>query len=193
MKDIALIGDGKVCTTSRDFAKKMGLAHATTAILLRKHKDGLEALSPLHEATFKTTGRTEVEYLLTPSHVAYLLSAAKNPGTHAILGKLVNDLPKKVQQIILQAVKDMDLADVPPDRFVYAAQDSEGRIKIGISKDPERRVAELNIGNPDTLTLVYQRPTTLPRYGDEVEAHKACSQYRIRSEWFRPAALEILQ
>ena len=93
---------------------------------------------------------------------------------------------------LLEALSNMDLEDVPPDRFIYAAQDSRGRLKIGISKHPEQRIQQLNIGHPDLLKLVYVRPAHLPGYGSEIEAHNLAWQYKIRSEWFKPEALELL-
>ena len=47
----------------------------------------------------------------------------------------------------------MQLNDTPV--FVFTAiESSTGRIKIGISKNPEARIKQLQQGNPDSIVLV---------------------------------------
>ena len=95
---------------------------------------------------------------------------------------------------VLEAINDMDTDDLTEDRtkFVYAAADDTGRIKVGISIDPAKRVKQLSAGNASSLRLVYVRQADKPKYASEVEAHRALAEYQIRSEWFEPDALEVL-
>ena len=92
---------------------------------------------------------------------------------------------------IITAVNLFDAPDLP-DRYIYAAQDSQGRLKIGISKNPEERVKQLNVGHPDNLELVYTAKAIDNTYMSEQLAHEKCKDYHLRSEWFSAPALELL-
>lgn len=83
---------------------------------------------------------------------------------------------------ILDMFADLDVPD-PEEYFVYAAQEVEtGRIKIGISKNPERRVRTLNTGNSRDLRLIHAVPA--PNcFDDERLAHGRATGW-IRGEWF---------
>ena len=86
---------------------------------------------------------------------------------------------------VLQLLKDFDVDDVPSDRYVYVAKEEiSGRYKIGISKDPERRVKQLNTGNPEKLILVASHKVTHKGYLSEKRAHKALAENNMRGEWF---------
>jgi len=90
-----------------------------------------------------------------------------------------------VTSTIVNLVSSLDTHDLPVDRFVYVARESvSGRYKIGISKDPERRVKELNIGNPEELVLVHHYKATEDGHLSETLAHALFEEHRLRSEWF---------
>ena len=105
-----------------------------------------------------------------------------------------------VQMALFESIKDFSLVlnslknfsvdqevinDCKSPLFVYAMKEvGTGNIKIGISKDPQERLRQLQTGNSNELQLVAYREATNERFKDETEAHKANSQYRIRGEWF---------
>ena len=93
---------------------------------------------------------------------------------------------------IVEILLNFDFDDMP-DRFVYAAVDGAGRVKVGISKDPVERVKQLNVGNADKLELAYVKSAHDPGYLSESKAHDKLAKYNIRSEWFEPPALKELQ
>ncbi len=93
---------------------------------------------------------------------------------------------------LIRALQDIDTDDIPV-RYVYAATDNQGRVKIGISNNPERRLMELNTGNADELRLIFVKETVNERYSDETALHNTAKQYHIRSEWFDNRATEVLQ
>lgn len=65
--------------------------------------------------------------------------------------------------------------------FVYAIE-SGSAVKIGWAIDPERRLAELNVGSPARHKLLgFVRGTK----EHECELHRLCVKERIRGEWFR--------
>jgi hypothetical protein len=66
--------------------------------------------------------------------------------------------------------------------FVYFIQDVNGPVKIGKAYDPNARLAELQCGNPQPLTL---RSVVLAASDTEYRLHVAWVGYRIHGEWFR--------
>jgi hypothetical protein len=69
------------------------------------------------------------------------------------------------------------------DQEVYVIEHELGLYKIGISMNPEKRLRELQVGNPFTLTL---RQTANPVNARRVEKHlhDTLSRYHFRGEWF---------
>lgn len=69
--------------------------------------------------------------------------------------------------------------------FVYVIQAQEsGRIKIGISANPAKRLSQVQNGNPEHLRLVGAVPG-----GRRLESqlHSELAQYRLCGEWFEPS------
>jgi len=69
------------------------------------------------------------------------------------------------------------------DQQVYVIEHELGLYKIGISMDAEKRLRELQVGNPFTLRL---RQTENPVNARRVEQHlhDTLSRYHFRGEWF---------
>lgn len=69
--------------------------------------------------------------------------------------------------------------------LVYFIQSgSGGPIKIGLAIEPERRLSELQTGNPHELTL---RASVKGGRVAERKYHRSFSEFHIRGEWFEPA------
>lgn len=56
-------------------------------------------------------------------------------------------------------------------------------VKIGKALNPETRLAELQVGNPDELDLLLVLPHSAPF--EEHQLHWRFDRYRIRGEWFK--------
>lgn len=68
--------------------------------------------------------------------------------------------------------------------FIYfVCTGSGGPIKIGWSLNPERRLAMLQVGNPERLKLVGAVAGTRE---DERRIHEVLAPEHIRGEWFFP-------
>lgn len=71
-----------------------------------------------------------------------------------------------------------------PGSFVYFIQCGEaGPIKIGLSRCPNRRLAQLQTAHSEPLRLLHAEP------GDRVDEegmHAWFAHARIRGEWFHP-------
>lgn len=89
---------------------------------------------------------------------------------------------------ILSAFSSFEIPDDMPDMFVYAIKESDsGNIKIGISRDPKRRLKQLQTGNSSKLELVAYAEAK-NKYSDESFAHSINSDNHVRGEWFNEKA-----
>lgn len=97
-------------------------------------------------------------------------------------------------QDLLTALEAFDIPDdLPPDLFIYAIREQDtGHIKLGISRDPSARLAQLQTGNSSKLQLVAVRPA-VSRFADERAVHADAEAHRLRGEWFTASALSVLQ
>ncbi len=79
-------------------------------------------------------------------------------------------------------------------KLVYFAQAaSGGPIKIGVSRDPVRRVRALSIGSPDAIELLATLPGGVWLEG---KLHEYFADYRLHGEWFdedTPALSELIE
>ena len=74
-----------------------------------------------------------------------------------------------------------------PDGWVYWIGGDTGPIKIGWSKDPEKRLKQFQPGSPVELRVIHRVAGT---YNDERRWHNELSNERLHGEWFeRGAAL----
>lgn len=78
--------------------------------------------------------------------------------------------------------------------YVYVAQVESGAIKIGASNDVQSRIAELQTGNHERISLIYQMEFPSLEIAYEVESifHRRYADYNIRGEWFSKDASELI-
>ena len=85
---------------------------------------------------------------------------------------------------IIAALEDFEIPENLPTMYVYAIRNNHtGRIKLGISENPERRLKELQIGNDCELELLAYREAA-NRFKDEKAIHNRHQHLRVRGEWF---------
>jgi len=68
-------------------------------------------------------------------------------------------------------------------RTVYYVRSASGLIKIGIADDVAKRLATLQTGNAELLTVIATEPGGRAR---ELTLHNRFHFARVRGEWFRP-------
>ena len=70
--------------------------------------------------------------------------------------------------------------------YVYDIRSTNYYFKVGVAKKPERRLLELQTGNPESLQIeaLILCPSEKSAYGLESLLHKKFSRRRVRSEWF---------
>jgi hypothetical protein len=76
--------------------------------------------------------------------------------------------------------------------YVYAIrEEGTGNIKLGISTNPERRLAQLQTGNSSQLSLIGMR-IAVDGYRTERRIQEANKQHHIHNEWYtEQATLEV--
>lgn len=80
--------------------------------------------------------------------------------------------------------------------YVYFIQAGKGHIKIGVSKDPEARLRELQVGaSGRELVLLATLPFRSREEAFEMEKylHAELAKFRINGEWFKRAITRHLR
>ena len=75
--------------------------------------------------------------------------------------------------------------------YVYLIKKSSGGIKIGVSKNPESRLKQLQTSCGEKLSIVARLPFKSRKQAFEFEKilHIKFSKYRIGGEWFKSCIL----
>jgi hypothetical protein len=77
------------------------------------------------------------------------------------------------------------IMDYKNSAYVYVIGSvNEGLYKIGVSRNPIRRLKNIQASNPTPLALVAMRYTDRP-FAEEKRLHTALSPYRRNGEWFK--------
>lgn len=66
---------------------------------------------------------------------------------------------------------------------LYVIRSEAGPVKIGISADPIRRLAQIIYGQPFTATLEHTREVDRELH-TEAAVHRELAEYHRRAEWF---------
>ena len=102
----------------------------------------------------------------------------------AKLKEYKNELNAYKLDKMIHSMTEKEATKRKPTGYVYFVQGCcGGAIKIGYSKEPERRLKELQTGYPDTLRILVLVPGTEKTekyYQRKFEVH------RLNGEWFRP-------
>lgn len=69
--------------------------------------------------------------------------------------------------------------------FIYIIrEEGKGRLKIGISNNPEKRLKTLQTGSAEDLTLLYTSLVCSNSLEIETNVHEHFKEYLVRGEWF---------
>lgn len=82
--------------------------------------------------------------------------------------------------------------------YVYFIQSGNGKsapVKIGLAKDIEKRISDLQVGNPQPLKLIASIPCRSRKHAEHLEGwlHRCFSNCHMRGEWFRGGKINIKQ
>ena len=175
--------------SSRDIAKLIEKQHSNIKISAeRLAASGV--IGAFAEQEFTHNGNTYTEYLLNKRD-SFIVVAKVSP-QH--IGKVI-DAWGRTQQSLDELLAALDAFDVPEecsDMYVYAIQNTTtGNIKLGISRNPEQRLKQLQTGNDCTLKLVaYKKAKN--KFKDETTLHYNYSSAHVRGEWFNNSSINAI-
>ena len=193
--NLVSIDNGPV-TSTEAIADAFRIEHASVVRLVRKHRDDLEKFGSVdfREVTFMTNGGAQRRYTadLNAAQTAFVVSSLRNKASSKVIGGLIAALPEQYRLSVMDLVNDMDIEELDRDMSIYVILETESkRVKIGISRDPERRVRELQVGNSQKLELIAHRKAE-NGFSDEARLHRIFASDKVRGEWFSTNALEVL-
>jgi predicted GIY-YIG superfamily endonuclease len=164
--------------SSREIAELTGKAHGhvkrdIVAMLESLKLDASNCLGFYQDSQ----NREQTEYSLN-FHLASTLVSG-----YSLIARL-KIISRLEEYAVIAAINEFEIPEDLPDMYVYAIRESDTRnIKIGISKDPEQRLKQLQTGNSQKLELVAYRKAE-NRYKDEASLHLTHKAEQVRSEWF---------
>lgn len=187
--------NGEPTIRDLDLAKRLGYGkpYDIRQLIVRIMKNGQIKPGQVFSRQVKhgAGGRPGVEFFLSPRACLAVVMATETKGACAAKSELL-DLFTDAESI-LKAIRNFEVPDDLPDMYVYAIREKDtGHIKLGISRDPERRLKDLQTANSSELELVAYRKAD-NRFADERAIHADADAYRLRGEWFTASALEVLQ
>jgi len=189
MKEITTFGTN-VKMTSLDIAAITGKRHDH---VIRDIRQEIEKLKDIEPCIFELSqykdlaGKNRPCFSLSLKGVLQLVTKYNSQIRYKVFSVIERDC-----QNIYNAIKNIEIPEDLPLLYVYAIKEHDtGNIKIGISKDPERRLNQLQIGNSSRLSIIYRCEAT-NRYKDEKIKHEKCNAYHIHGEWFQSTATEVL-
>lgn len=179
---------GSLTMSSVEIAELVGRRHDNVMRDISTALDELGEPSVEYASEYKTNGRTYQSYDL-PIAIAASVVVRYSRKAVVQLFKTAFESNEALKSL-LQALNDFEIPEDMPDMFVYAIRETEsGRIKIGISKHPEKRLQQLQICNGQKLELVTVKRAD-NRYKDEKAEHLANQPYWLHTEWFdKPESL----
>ena len=174
---------GEAWFVANDVCAALGLVNPNAALI--KHVD-LEDVQKL--ATPTPGGLQRLNHLNERGVLNLLIKSSKTPP------KLLDEVISRVKgaKEVIAALEDFEIPENLPTMYVYAIRNKHtGRIKLGISENPERRLKELQIGNDCELELLAYREAA-NRFKDEKAIHDKYQHLRVRGEWFAaPVAVDV--
>lgn len=173
---------------SRVIAEKLGKQHTHVLEKIRKLKTDLDDSENenFREKIFISRGQ-KYPYIEMDVSSALLLLMEFVGKKGLVCKRMLSELlPYSVEfaNKLISAIENFDMEEDLPERYIYAASDSQGNIKIGISRDPRRRIKDLNVGNPYKLELVFTKEAINPHYQDETALHAKFKDNKLCGEWF---------
>lgn len=181
--------DGSAWFVLKDVLQAMGRKGARTNEAKSSIKAGLgDGCSKVHPLL--TAGGIQETTIINEAALVFLSMRSNSAKSKAAVSSIVAQISDS--KAIIRALQDFEVPDDLPDMYVYAIRESEsGRVKVGISRNPETRLKQLQTGNSQHLELVAYRKAE-NRYQDEAATHQLLGDCHVRGEWFSPDALELL-
>lgn len=171
--------DGEPRFVAKDVAQALG--YRWQSALIKHVPDEWRGINSV-----QTPSGVQPLSVLTEQGLYFFLARSDKPCATKLLSEVFERAGSAME--IVKALQSFEMPDDLPDMYVYAIREIEtGRVKLGISRDPQRRLTTLQTGNSRTLELVAYRKAE-NRFYEEVSVHRLNESIRIRGEWFEPSA-----
>lgn len=181
------IHEGRVVVSTLDIAKHFDKQHKDVLKSVRNVECSNEFVRDnFIESTYSNGSRNYPCYLLTLKGFIFLTSSFTGSKLTQHKEKF-SDTLSKVQDAykLFEALKNFEIPEDLPDMYIYVIQEEVSKaFKIGISKNPEARLKQLQTGNSSKLSLIYTTKAE-SRFQDELELHKLFEEYKLQGEWFQ--------
>ena len=167
---------GEAWFVANDICAALGLTNSRHALV--KHVDEEDVVKYV---VIDNQGRRQLtNHINERGALKLIVKSNKTPP------KLFDEILSRVKgaKEVIAALEDFEIPENLPTMYVYAIRNKHtGRIKLGISENPERRLKELQIGNDCELELLAYREAA-NRFKDEKAIHDRNQHLRVRGEWF---------
>ena len=166
---------GEAWFVANDVCAALGLTNPRQALV--KHVDEEDIAK---RDTLTPGGLQRLNHINERGVLNLLIKSQRTPP------KLLDEIISRVKgaKEVIAALEDFEIPENLPTMYVYAIRNKHtGRIKLGISENPERRLKELQIGNDCELELLAYREAA-NRFKDEKAIHDKHQHLRVRGEWF---------
>lgn len=106
---------------------------------------------------------------------------------------------KEARETLNNIVKLKEISKVLPEigldtSYVYIIKNMDtGNIKVGVSKDVQKRLDTFRTGNDCQLELVYRSMVCSNAFNLESQVHEYFKEYHVRGEWFRVKEHEVIR
>ena len=175
---------GEPLFVGKDVCAVLGYKDPTTA--MKQHCKGVKKLHPILDSL----GRTQEVRVLTDVDALRMMLHGNMKISESLQTIILSQIRDCKQ--ILEAIRDFEVPEECADMYVYAIRNTTtGNIKLGISRNPEQRLKQLQTGNDCALELVAYRKAE-NRFQDETSLHYAHSAAHIRGEWFDQSAVSAI-
>ena len=173
--------------SSVEFARLLGcrVNDANNRIERNSKKYKIEIPDPI-EVKLRN-GEYQKQYFLDmKTSLALLAFMRANIGLR-IFDKVIQNSSQAME--VISALNNFEIPDSIPDMYVYYIQNTKsGCVKIGISKNPEARLKQLQVACDGELRLLGYKLAE-NRFSDESLEHKNNQEHHIRGEWFNSSAI----
>ena len=166
---------GEVWFVANDVCAALELENPRDALVKHVDVDDIQKLT-----TLTPGGLQKLNHINERGVLNMLIKSSRTPP------KLLDEIISRVKgaKEVIAALEDFEIPENLPTMYVYAIRNKHtGRIKLGISENPERRLKELQTGNDCELELLAYREAA-NRFKDEKAIHDKHQHLRVRGEWF---------
>ena len=166
---------GEVWFVANDICAGLGLENPRAALVKHVDSEDIQQIGILTSG-----GLQKLNHINERGVLNLLIKSQRTPP------ELLDEIISRVKgaKEVIAALEDFEIPENLPTMYVYAIRNNHtGRIKLGISENPERRLKELQIGNDCELELLAYREA-VNRFKDEKAIHNKYQHLRVRGEWF---------